>query len=256
MNPSDEKKYAELSLRAAAETQIDNTPGGGMPVRPIDELLHELQVHQVELEMQNEALRQKQIELEASRDRYVDLYDFAPVGYLTLTADGTIDEINLTAATLFGMKRKDVLHRRFTSLVTAEDQSRWMTHFLNVSAPDSKGSVELSVQRGDGTVFQTRLDSRHAGVGADGTAVRIALTDVSRRKSVEAALLQRNEELERFNRAAVDRELAMIDLKRQVNALSLQLGLAAPFKLNFADPPPDPINPVRDPDSPATGTPR
>ena len=253
MNPSDEKKYAELSLRAAAETQIDNTPGGGMPVRPIDELLHELQVHQVELEMQNEALRQKQIELEATRDRYVDLYDFAPVGYLTLTADGTIDEINFTAATLLGMTRKDVLHRRFTSLVAAEDQSRWLTHFLNVNELDSKGSVELSVQRGNGTAFRVRLDSRRTGVGADGTAVRIALTDISLRKSAEAVLLQRNEELERFNRAVVGRELAMIDLKRQVNALSCELGRTPPFALDFADAPADSGDQTNGSSSPAEG---
>jgi len=237
MSPPDEKKPLDPVLRRMAEADIAHHPVTDAAVRPAEDLLHELQVHQVELEMQNEALRKAQMELEAMRDRYVDLYDFAPVGYIALNSNGMIDEINLTATALLGMERKDVLHRRFTSLVMAEDQSRWMTHFLNVNELDSKGSVELSVQRGDGTVFQARLDSRRTGVGADGTAVRIALADISLRKSAEAALLQRNEELERFNRAAVDRELDMIDLKRQVNALSRELGRTPPFALDFADAP-------------------
>jgi PAS domain S-box-containing protein len=239
MNPSDQKRSAELHLRAAAEKQIDNAPlTGGDPAHTDEKLLHELQVHQVELEMQNEALRQQQTELEAARDRYVDLYDFAPVGYLTLNSDGMIEELNLTAATLLDMERKDLLHRRFTALVVAEDQSRWMQLILSVMKSGGKSSVEVGLQRRDGTVFQAQLDCEATRVGAGDTAIRIALTDISLRKRTEAALRQQVDELERFNRAAIDRELAMIELKRQVNALSSELGRAPPFALDFADAPP------------------
>ncbi|MCX7178355.1 MAG: diguanylate phosphodiesterase, partial [Proteobacteria bacterium] len=101
MSPSDDKKHKELLLRAAAERQIDSAPLiGGAPAHPDEKLLHELQVHQVELEMQNEALRQAQSALEESRDRYMDLYEFAPVGYLTLTPEGLIEEVNLTGVKL------------------------------------------------------------------------------------------------------------------------------------------------------------
>ena len=114
MSPPDEKK-PNPAMRAMAEAQLAHHPV--TESLPADALLQELQVHQIELEMQNEALRQKQRELEDSRNRYVDLYDFSPVGYLTLNSNGIIEELNLTAVALLGIERKDLLHRRFTTQV-------------------------------------------------------------------------------------------------------------------------------------------
>ena len=188
MNLPGDKKQDELRLRAAAERQIDNAPRDEPLARPAEELLHELQVHQVELEMQNEALRQAQIALEESRDRYVDLYEFAPVGYLTLGAEGLIEEINLTGATLLGRERKKLLQRRFTSLVIAEDKDRCIRHFLDVKQGDGQGKVELALQRGDGTVFPAQLDCVLQKAGAGGTAMRIALTDITEREQAEESL--------------------------------------------------------------------
>ncbi|MCX7146647.1 MAG: ATP-binding protein [Sulfuritalea sp.] len=199
MNPNDKDKQDKQQLRAAAEANLAQRPpslslGGDDAQR----MLLELQVHQVELEMQNEALRQKQAELEASRDRYLDLYDVAPVGYFTLNANGMIEEVNLAAVALLGIERADLLHRRFTAQVIAEDQNRWLTLFLTVMKQDGKGSVEVSLQRRDGTVFQALLDCRRAKVGADETAIRIALTDISERKQIEAELAQHRNHLEQL----------------------------------------------------------
>ena len=204
MNPSDDRKYKELRLRAEAERHIDDTQQARDPLPaksaapPTDDLLHELQVHQVELEMQNEALRRAQTELEASRDRYVDLYDFAPLGYLTLDANGMIAELNLTAAALLGAERKALLTHRFTAKVVAEDQARWMTLFLTVKKQDAKGSVEVSLQRHDGKAFPALLDCQRTRVGAGETAIRIALSDISERKQIEAELAQHREHLEQL----------------------------------------------------------
>ncbi len=193
MNPADNKKQNELLLRATAERHIDATQqvkhplAAESPAPPLDDLLHELQVHQVELEMQNEALRQKQTELEASRNRYVDLYDFAPVGYLTLTVDGMIDEINFTAVKLLRAERKDLLHRGFISLVVAEDQNRWVSLVPRLKAMDSKDCVEVAMRRGDGTVLQAQLDCAPQKTGDGGRAMRIALIDITERKQAEAA---------------------------------------------------------------------
>ena len=169
----------DLQIRARAEAQLARQPPAAAASRPDADLLHELQVHQVELEMQNETLRQAQHELEDSRDRYVDLYDFAPVGYLTLRADGLIAAANLTAATLLGIDRKHLLLRRFTALVGADDRSRWVGLFMKVMQRDGKGALEVALQRGDEAVFQARLD---CVADAGGTALRVALTDVTERE--------------------------------------------------------------------------
>src|SRR5664279_3368242 len=85
-------------------------------------LLHELQVHQIELEMQNEELRRAQGELEASRARYFDLFDLAPVGYFTLSEQGLILEANLTGAGLLGVGRRALVKQSLTRFILLEDQ--------------------------------------------------------------------------------------------------------------------------------------
>ena len=99
-----------------------------MPVQDVQQLVHELQVYQIELEMQNEELRRTQQELETSRDRYSALYDFAPVGYLTLDRAGVILEANLTAARLLGIDRGELLRQRLTDFIVPDDQDTFYRH--------------------------------------------------------------------------------------------------------------------------------
>ena len=190
--PEDKKQNVER-LRRQAESQIDKVPRGEPLARLAEELLHELQVHQIELEMQNDALRKAEIALADSRDRYVDLYEFAPVGYLTLSTDGMIVEANLTSVTLLGKTRRILLQSRFKPMVIAEDQDRWIRHFMNVKQGDGGRSVELSLQRGDSTVLQAQLDCVRAEGSSPG--VRIALIDISGRKQAEAARLHLEDQL-------------------------------------------------------------
>lgn len=103
-------------LRTKAEERLVHESDDFSPPRSTEEMLHELQVHHIELEMQNEELRRAQLALEAARDRYVDLYEFAPVGYLTVSHEAQINSINLTGSAMLGEDRKKLIHRSFSAV--------------------------------------------------------------------------------------------------------------------------------------------
>ena len=174
-------------LRAAAEADLARTPDTAVLVRDNWELLHELRVHQIELEMQNEQLRQAQIALEESRDRYVDLYEFAPVGYLTLTDAGMISEINLTGSTLLKMERKKLLHRRFDSFVDPEYRDRWNQLFTGMS-PQSGVNCELAMKNGEGERFYAQLNCMRLTKEGAARVVRITLTDTTHLRQAEEVM--------------------------------------------------------------------
>ncbi|MEI7456247.1 MAG: PAS domain S-box protein [Nitrosomonadales bacterium] len=174
-----------MKLRKLAEKKLNGQvadPSG----RTAQELLHELQVHQIELEMQNETLRQNQIQLEESRDRYLDLYDFAPVAYLTINAAGMIVEINHTGAQLLGLERKKILKRRLSNFLSPEDSDRWHRCFIHTLNTISACHGEFCFQRHEGALFYAGID----GICIDGLekSVRITLTDITERRNAELAL--------------------------------------------------------------------
>ena len=122
-----QEKIDRSKLRMRAETQMKTQPAGvedvqGMSAGDMVLTIHELCVHQIELKMQNEELRRIHEELEAARDRYSNLYDFAPVGYLTIDQRGTIIEANLTFATLMGMERSAFVGRPLSRFIQRKDQ--------------------------------------------------------------------------------------------------------------------------------------
>ncbi len=152
---------------------------------PADEgRLHDRRVLQTELEMQNVELRRVQVELEETRDRYIDLYEFAPIGYLTLTREGLVAEANLTCSALLGVDRKKLLNHRFDNFVAVSDRDRWNRHFLNVLKIVGRKVCELLIQRKDGSTFHAQLDFQKIKA-EDAPLVRIALTDITERKIAE-----------------------------------------------------------------------
>ena len=156
------------------------------PPRSADELVQEFQVQHIELQMQNEELRQAQVALEESRDRYANLYEFSPVGYLTLTDSGMIAEANLTGATLLGVERTKLLQRRFDLFIAPDDRDRW--HRLFMSAMKHAGAaVNLALQCGDGSRFNVHLDCRRMEEGQAKPVLHIAITDLSEREPEETA---------------------------------------------------------------------
>ena len=167
-------------LRHAAEVTLANRRPVSS-VQSTQELLHELQVHEIELEMQNENLRQVQFELERSRDRYMDFYDFAPVGYFTLSEAGQILEINLTGAEMLGVLRNKLLYHRLTPFVATEYHDRWLRHFMSVLANDEPLKCDLALERSDGSRFFARLDCLRMRREGRDVEVRIVMTDITER---------------------------------------------------------------------------
>jgi len=158
--------------------------------RPVADLLQELQVYQIELDMQNETLRHAQNDLEVSRERYLNLYEFAPVGYLTLTSHGMISAINLTGATLLGVDRKTLLNKRFRSFVMDADHDRWIQHFLRVKRRDEQDKLELALHRSDGTIFHAQINLVYKEIVAGNLDILLTLTDITERKMTELALYE------------------------------------------------------------------
>lgn len=177
MDHGNYRRLAEQLIRKARGTQTELAG-------PPDELLHELQVHQIELQMQNDELRAAQAELEESRHKYVDLYDFAPVGYFTFDPHGLIVEANLTGADLLGTPRSELLHRPFANYIAVEDQEIFREHRRRLGTSKTRGSCELRLRRG-GLIVQ--LDSVYVS-GPDNWHCRTTVSDISLLKRTEQAL--------------------------------------------------------------------
>ena len=205
------------SLRAEAEMQLSRAPPTTV-YPPPEELLHELRVHQIELEMQNDELRHAQLSIDETLARYVDLYDFAPIGYFTLAGNTEIVSANLTGATMLGVERKKLIRRRFASFVAPHDRDRLHMYLKNTVLHGDSHSCELAVKRGDGSVFHARLDCLQAKFG-NKFSIRIAVTDITERKQVEESLCK-SEEISRLfiDRAPVS--LAMFDREMRYLAVS------------------------------------
>ena len=183
-----EKQNEQEILRATVESQLAHTRPAYSPVPPPGDMQHELQVHEIELEMQNEALRQSGVMLEESRDRYVDFYDFAPVGYLTLSHKALIAEINHTGAAMLGEVRSKLLRRPFSKFLAPEHHDRWYRHFMDVQQQGDKLTCELDITHGDDQRLHVQLDSLRLVKDGQPPVVRIALTDITELKRAETAL--------------------------------------------------------------------
>ncbi len=177
---------ATLRQRAEAVLQGETINLADISVEEVQRLIQELRVHQVELAMQNEELRQVQEELKASRDAYIDLYDFAPVGYLTIINEQIV-EANLTAATLLGVERGTLLQRPFTHFILPENQDIYYFHSQRLAETQEPQMDCLRLRQGN-RYFHARIAS--SAIVQDGTITgyRMAIIDVSEQVTAEEAL--------------------------------------------------------------------
>ena len=179
MDAADLRQKAEaLARQRAARTAEDSA---ALSPDEIQRTLHELRVHQIELEMQNEELRAAQAALEASRARYFDLYDLAPVGYFTLSEKGLILEANLTAATLLNVARGALVKQPITRFILPDDQDIYYRHRKQLFESKEPQVCELRLVKPDGATFWAHLAAT-AGQWDDGATVcRCVMSDVTER---------------------------------------------------------------------------
>ena len=189
-----------------AKNAVGDPVASALKVLPESLLLHEIQVHQIELEMQNEELLRTHIELDAAKARYFDLYDLAPVGYCTLSADGVVLEANLAAATLLGIPRSALtlkaLHRFFAQ--ASQDRYYLCLQAIALNGLPQDCELQLSPLHLDTQAQAPWVMMHMSPVQADDGAktLRVVFHDVTERKRLEAETRTKSAELQRAWQAA------------------------------------------------------
>jgi PAS domain S-box-containing protein len=151
----------------------------------LQRLIQELEVHQIELEMQNEELQQARSELETHLDQYTDLYDFAPVGYFTLDRSGVILKANLTGASMIKMERSRIQNQQFVRYIQAEYQNAFSTFTEKLFLNQDQETIELALQNEGPGVLYAHVQAK---VSEEGRECRLALVDISAQKKAEVKL--------------------------------------------------------------------
>jgi len=186
--PINAAELCRLAEKRVSENQMETDRS--LTKEYTKKLLHELQVHQVELEMQNEELRQTQAEIEALRARYFDLYDLAPVGYFTLNEQGLILEANLTAATLLGTARNTLVKQPLTRFILYEDQDIYCRHRKQLFETGVPQVCELRMLSANAAPIWIQMDAT-AVQDAEGVPMcRTIVSDITERKRAEEAIRQ------------------------------------------------------------------
>lgn len=173
--------------------------------------LYELQVHQIELQMQNEELRRTQFDLDAARARYFDLYDLAPVGYCTLNTSGLIVETNLTAAVLLGATRRDLIGKPFSRFVCKSNQDTFYLQRNKLLEEGLPSSFDLYMQKADQEPFWALVAGTVETLADQTTQLRLVLNDISARCASEA-LIQQHQERYRNLFVTIDEGFCIIEV--------------------------------------------
>ena len=230
-NKGAESETPAVDLRSRAEKKYraeETQTRKALSPEETRQTLHELRVHQIELQMQNDELRRTQVELAAERARYFDLYDLAPVGYITVNEQEMILEANLTAATLLGVSRDALVRQPISQFILDEDQDIYYlyrkqifeTHLTSSRQAGGQQACELRMLKKDGPAFWVHLvattaqdPSTNSGQAHDGAPVcRIVMSDITEHKREEEEIRIQNE---RFSQVlnGLDALVYVVDMK-------------------------------------------
>ena len=220
---------AEAALAGLDENLVINNP---ISVDDYRRKLHELNVYRIELELQNEELRRAQAALEESRDRYAELYDFAPVGYLTLSDKGCVSAVNLACAKLLGIDRSALLDMPLGIFINEPDILTFTRHLASTLATDTRHVCEIAMKRNDGTPFFSRLESVAVATGGPGRYLRTAVIDITERKNAQARI---DELVERKALATEAAGVGIWELDLITGALTFNSVLAGLYGINVSN---------------------
>ncbi len=187
-DPAALRHHAEARLRKQKKKQKSKAAGVVQTEADSQRLLQELQVHQVELEMQNAELHEARDRMEVLAEKYTDLYDFAPVGYFSLDESGRIMEVNLTGAALLGTERSRLINRPLQRFVAPASQPGFLTFLQRVFAETGKQVCEAALMRADAAAFWAGFHGM-AAITARGPQkwCRVAISDITSLKQAEEA---------------------------------------------------------------------
>ena len=184
-------------------------------------LIHELQVHQIELEMQYEELTIAHALTEAAMEKYTDLYDFAPSGYLTLSKEGDITELNFLAAKKLAKDRSHLKNTRFGLYIAPESLQLYNEFFIEIFKSKQKQTCELEIRSNPEKPIFVHI-AAHVSQNADSCLV--TMFDITDRKAMEIELQKALHQYKELNSYFLGRELRMVELKEEINKLLVKSG--------------------------------
>jgi PAS domain S-box-containing protein len=191
MKRGNTKSKDAQALRSRAEKRLSEQASPSAPPRSEAEvraLVHVLEVHQIELEMQNEDLVKAQAVARQAADNYAELFDFAPVAYFVLDADGVVCDLNLAAATLLGRDRSHVSNQRFERYLRPDQRSAYSAFRDKLRAGGTQSACELTLRKADGGFCDVLVEGTvvETGASAGGPGWRLAVMDITERRANEA----------------------------------------------------------------------
>lgn len=183
--------HAEMRRNAQAASRKQTDRLQELYGQDKEQIILELSMHQIELAMQNEKLRRAQADLEESRNKYVDLYDFAPAGYFSLNPKGIITSVNLTGSAMLGATKKELLQKTFSLFVHEDDADAFPLHFSRTIQEEAGQVIRIKLRRKNGTLLHCQLDSVAFRDDAGSVyEIRTAVTDITEHIASEETIRQ------------------------------------------------------------------
>ncbi len=210
-------------LRLLAEEKLKHEANEQYDIDESDrlKLIHELQVHQIELEMQNEELELSKEKITHTVEKYTELYDFAPSGYISLSREGDIESLNFSAAKLLGNDRNKLIKTSFGLYIHPENKIVYNQTLGQTLRSATKRSIELYLLSKSIIPIYVHIDALFS---ENTNQYFLTIIDITALKQLEVELENSLHLYKKLNGFYIDRELKMVELKKEINDLLIQSG--------------------------------